>query len=43
MNLPIILNMESKLLLIDEPAEGLVPAFADFIQNVLKNFKAKLA
>jgi ABC-type branched-subunit amino acid transport system ATPase component len=32
---------ESKLLLIDEPTEGLAPAFVDFIQNVLESFKAK--
>lgn len=32
---------ELKLLLIDEPTEGLAPAFVDFIQNVLENFKAK--
>jgi ABC-type branched-subunit amino acid transport system ATPase component len=32
---------ESKLLLTDEPTEGLAPAFVDFIQNVLENLKAK--
>jgi ABC-type branched-subunit amino acid transport system ATPase component len=32
---------ESKLLLIDEPTEGLAPAFVDFIQNVLENLKAE--
>jgi len=30
-----------KLLLIDEPTEGLAPAFVEFIQNVLEDFKAK--
>jgi len=34
---------ESKLLLIDEPTEGLAPAFVDFIQNVLESFKAKIS
>ena len=32
---------ESKLLLIDEPTEGLAPAFVDFIQNMLENLKAE--
>ncbi|MEM3730798.1 MAG: ABC transporter ATP-binding protein [Candidatus Bathyarchaeia archaeon] len=32
---------ESKLLLVDEPTEGLAPAFIEFIQGVLENFKTK--
>ncbi|MCS7115765.1 MAG: ABC transporter ATP-binding protein [Nitrososphaerota archaeon] len=30
-----------KLLMIDEPTEGLAPAFVEFIQKVLEDFKAK--
>lgn len=32
---------ESKLLLIDEPTEGLAPAFVNFIQTVLEDLKAR--